>query len=69
MILVFPLAERLGCEAGGGEAILSVGHFAGRHFFYGHAGDCAGTGGAGLQDDVFEAGAGEFAGKLFGIFF
>ena len=67
--LFFSLSQTLLGEACGGQFILSVGHFAGRHFFYGHAGDCAGVGGDGLQNDIFEAGAGNFAGVFFCIVF
>ena len=63
------MPEALLCETCGGELILSVGHFAGRHFFYCYAGYGAGVGGASLKHDVFEAGAGKPASKLFCIFF
>ena len=54
-------------EACGGQFILSVGHFAGRHFFYGYAGNA--LAGGSLKHDVFEACLGKFSGKGFCIFF
>ena len=56
-------------EAGRGEFCLSVGHFAGRHFFYGYADYWAGVCCSGLKNYILKPGAGKFAGEVFGVFF